>query len=562
MERLYEYIVVGAGSAGCAVAGRLADAGCKVALLETGGHDHHGKVTVPVGLVLTIPRKGDYNYAYESTAQPSLAGRASYLPRGRGLGGSSSINGMLYLRGTPSDYDGWAARGCEGWSWSEVLPYFKRAENNERAAGKDDALHGGSGPLHVTDPRSPCSWARHFIEAAASAGHAYNHDFNGPQQEGVGYFQVTQFNGERWNAARAYLHRGNAGDTTHNGGRSNLQVLTGSRALRILFQGKRANGVLVERDGQEVALHASREVIVCAGSLVSPQLLMVSGIGPAAHLRQLGIAPLHDAPEVGQNLQEHPDLILHKRLFSTDLFGVTVRGALSYLWQWRKYKRERGGLFTRTFTEAGAFLKTDPKLADPDIQLHFVMSSGDNHGRTFHYGSGYSIHVCVLRPHSRGQVRLHSADMRDDPLIELNLLQDERDMATMLKGVKLVHEILEQPVLTRFGGKPLFHGHLKFDGSDDEAVKQMIREHCDNVYHPVGSCRMGGDEQSVVDPQLRVRGVQGRRVADASVIPLQVGGNTNAPTIMVGEKCADLLLAERDDAQPGRAASLGELQTS
>ncbi|WP_218035515.1 GMC family oxidoreductase [Pseudomonas denitrificans (nom. rej.)] len=190
------------------------------------------------------------------------------------------------------------------------------------------------------------------------------------------------------------------------------------------------------------------------------------------------------------------------------------------------------------------------------------MSSGDNHGRTFHYGSGYSVHVCVLRPHSRGQIRLHSADMRDDPLIELNLLQDERDMATMLKGVKLVHQILEQPVLTRFGGKPLFHGHLKFDGSDDEAVKQMIREHCDNVYHPVGSCRMGGDEQSVVDPQLRVRGVQGLRVADASVIPLQVGGNTNAPTIMVGEKCADLLLAERNDAQPGRAASLGELQTS
>ncbi|UVE16899.1 GMC family oxidoreductase N-terminal domain-containing protein [Pseudomonas sp. LS44] len=545
MENTFDYIVVGAGSAGCAVAGRLADSGSEtIALLETGGHDHNAKITTPVGIALVIPREGEFNYAYETEPQPSMAERASYVPRGRGLGGSSSINGMLYLRGTPSDYDRWAKLGCEGWSWQDVLPYFKRSENNERVAGRDDdPLHGGSGPLHVTDPRAPCSYARHFIEAAAHAGYPYNHDFNGPKQEGVGYFQVTQHNGERWNSARAYLHRGKVEDSTHNGGRRNLSVLTNTRALRIVFEGKRAVGVLVERNGQEVVLRARREVIISAGSLVSPQLLLASGVGPAQHLKEMGIEVVQDSPEVGKNLQEHPDLILHKRKFSTDLFGVTVRGMLSYAWQLLKYRRERGGLFTRTFTEAGAFLKTDPSLADPDVQLHFVMSSGDNHGRTFHYGSGYSVHVCVLRPHSRGEVRLKSADMRDAPLIEFNLLKDERDMQTMLKGAKIVNSILEQPALTRFGGKPLFHGHLKFDGSDDRAVEQMIRKHADNVYHPIGTCRMGSDVNSVVDSQLRVRGVEGLRVADASVMPTQVGGNTNAPTIMIAEKAADLIRA-------------------
>jgi len=546
MEQAYDFIVVGGGSAGCAVAGRLADAQCgEVALLEAGGHDHHPLITTPVGIGLVIPRQGKFNYAYESLPQASMAGRAGYQPRGRGLGGSSSINGMVYIRGRPSDYDQWQALGAEGWSWQDVLPYFKRSECNERVAGRDDdPLHGGTGPLHVTDPRSPCRMARHFLQAASSAGHPYNPDFNGPQQEGVGYFQVTQRNGERWNAARAYLHRGEPGDARLNGGRANLQVLVDSPVQRVLFEGNRAIGLVVLRDGRETILRARREVILSAGALVTPQLLMVSGIGPARHLQSKGIAVLVDAPQVGKNLQEHADVILHKRLFRTELFGVSVRGALRYLWELVKYRGHREGIFTRSFTEAGGFLKTDPSLAEPDVQLHFVMSAGDNHGRKFRYGHGYSCHVCVLHPHSRGEVRLASKDMRDAPQIELNLLQDERDMEVMLKGVHQVQAILEQPALARFGGKALHFAGLKFDGSDDAQVRKVIRERTDGVYHPVGTCRMGSDPLSVVDPQLRVRGVEGLRVVDASVMPTLVAGNTNAPCMMIGEKAADLISAD------------------
>lgn len=546
MEQAYDFIVVGGGSAGCAVAGRLADAKCgEVALLEAGGHDHRPLVTTPVGIALVIPRAGEFNYAYNSLPQPGMVGRAGYQPRGRGLGGSSSINGMVYIRGRASDYDHWERMGAEGWGWKDVLPYFKRSECNERVAGRDDdPLHGGSGPLHVTDPRSPCAMARHFLEAASSAGHAYNHDFNGPTQEGVGYFQVTQRNGERWNAARAYLHQGNTGDGQLNGGRANLHVHVNTQVLRVLFEGHRAVGVVVLKDGREYVLRARKEVILSAGSLISPQLLMVSGIGPAKHLQDNGIEVLVDAPQVGKNLQEHVDVILHKRLFRTELFGVSVRGAFRYLWELIKYRGRREGIFTRSFTEAGGFLKTDPALAEPDVQLHFVMSAGDNHGRKFRYGHGYSCHVCVLHPHSRGEVRLASADMRDAPLIELNMLADERDMDVMLKGVHQVQDILQQPALARFGGKALHFAGLKFDGSDDRQIKQVIRERADGVYHPVGTCRMGSDAASVVDPQLRVRGVQGLRVVDASVMPRVVAGNTNAPCMMIGEKAADLIIAD------------------
>ncbi len=543
METTFDYLIVGAGSAGCALAGRLADSGADtVALIEAGRHDHHVLVRTPAGVAALLPRAGAHNYGYRTVPQPGLDGRRGYQPRGRGLGGSSSINAMIYTRGRPADYDDWAAAGCDGWAWDDVLPYFRRAECNERCAGQDDdPLHGGGGPLHVGDLRTPNPFAQHFIAAAQQAGYLRNDDFNGEEQEGVGWYQVTQYGGERWNAARAYLHGGNAADKRCNGGRANLHVLTGTQALRIVFEGRHAAGVLVARDGREILLRARREVIVCAGAFGSPQLLMVSGIGPAGHLQAHGIAVVHDLPGVGGNLQDHLDVVLHKRVPASELFGLSLAGTAHLLSEILRYRRERAGMMSSNFAEAGGFLKTRPELPEPDLQLHFVIGLCDDHLRKLHFGHGYSCHVCVLRPRSRGEVRLASPDMRDAPLIDPRYLSDPRDMDDMVAGVHAVRRIFAQPQLACFGGKELYSGHLRADGTDDAAVRAMIRERADTIYHPVGTCRMGMDAQAVVDPQLRVRGVEGLRVVDASIMPTVVGGNTNAPTIMIGERAHDLI---------------------
>ncbi|UVE19555.1 FAD-dependent oxidoreductase [Pseudomonas sp. LS44] len=537
----YDYIIIGAGSAGCALAGRLADAQPgSIALLEAGGHDQKRVITLPIGFAATVPKAGPFNYGYQTEPQPGLNGRQIFQPRGRGLGGSSSINAMVYIRGVPSDYDHWAELGCAGWSWQDVLPYFKRSEANIRLAGHAETqLHGGVGPLKVADTRSTNPFDRRFIEATLAAGYPYNDDFNGSTQEGVGFYQRTQLNGERWNAARAYLH---GGAMPLNGGRSNLQVLTDSQVLRILFEGKRAVGVEHMHNGQRQVLRARREVILSAGSYGSPQLLMVSGVGPAEHLAEHGIELVQDLPEVGQNLQEHPDARLHMRLFSTDLYAASVPGGLRMLGEWQRYRRDRYGMFASNIVETGAFLKSRAELPDPDLQLHFGTSFGDLQKLGTH---GYNGHVCVLRPHSRGELRLASADAREAPLINPNLLGDPRDLEAMLTGVHLVKRILDQPQLASLGGKAHFHAHLKFDGSDDEAVKQMIRERTETAFHPVGTCRMGADRESVVDPQLRVRGIDGLRVVDVSIMPKLIGGNTNAPAMMIGEKACDLLLQEQ-----------------
>lgn len=542
METTFDYLVVGAGSAGCALAGRLADSGSdSIALLEAGGHDHHVLVRTPAGYPAMLQRAGARNYGYQTVPQAALGGRRGYQPRGRGLGGSSSIDAMIYTRGRPGDYDDWAAAGCDGWSWDDVLPYFRRAECNARVAGHDDdPLHGGTGPLHVGDLRSPNPFGQHFIDAAQRAGIVRNDDFNGEEQEGVGWYQVTQHNGERWNAARAYLHGGNVRDRACNGGRSHLHVFTGAQVLRILFERRHAVGVLVWRDGQEITLRARREVIVCAGAFGSPQLLMASGVGPADALRALGIDVVHDLPGVGANLQDHPDFALHKRVAAPELFGVSVGGMLRLVGESLRYRHDRTGMMTSNLAEAGAFVRSRRGLPEPDLQLHFVVGLADDHMR-HSFGHGYACHVCVLRPRSRGEVRLASPDMRDAPLVDPRYLSDPQDVDDMLAGLRIVRRIFSQVPLAIFGGRELYSEGVRLDGSDDDAARALIRAHADTIYHPVGTCRMGMDALAVVDPQLRVRGVEALRVVDASIMPTLVGGGTNAPAIMIGERAHDLI---------------------
>ncbi|CAM2178178.1 Alcohol dehydrogenase (acceptor) [Paraburkholderia sacchari] len=543
----YDYIVVGAGSAGCAVAGRLADdPDVTVALIEAGPHDHHYSVWAPVGLAATVHKAGPRNYGYYSVPQPGLLGRRSYQPRGKGLGGSSSINGMVYIRGHRDDYDEWARLGCTGWGFDDVLPYFRRSECNERYAGHDnDPLHGSQGPLHVTDIRTPNPFSQRFVEAAMQAGLPFNNDFNGPTQEGAGLYQVTLHEGERWNAARAYLHRGDSSDARHNGGRKGLDVLTDTQARSLTFEGKRVSGVTAARDGQTLTLQAWREVIVSGGAFNSPQLLMISGIGPADQLRERGIRVLHDLPGVGENLQDHLDIIVNKQVPSLDLYGFTARGMMRMAWEILRYRRNRTGMVSSNFAEAGAFLHSKCGLALPDVQLAFVLAilGNRNMGDRRKLGHGYSCHATILRPRSRGHVRLDTADMRDAPLIDPRFLSEESDMDALVAGVKAVRRIYAQPALAQAGGKELLTEGFGPDDANEEAIRDFIRHHADTVYHPVGTCKMGIDAMAVVDPQLRVCGIDGLRVADASIMPTLIGGNTNAPAIMIGEKAADLIRA-------------------
>ncbi|CAB3791006.1 Alcohol dehydrogenase [acceptor] [Paraburkholderia caffeinitolerans] len=542
MNTHYDYIVIGGGSAGCAIAGRLAQRSThRVALLEAGPGDQNARITTPLGVAVVATKRGPFNYGLRTPPQPDLNNRKIRVPRGRGLGGSSSINAMVYIRGNAADYDNWAANGCPGWGWRDVLPYFKRAECNERLAGHtEDALHGGVGPLSVVDLRSPGPFARYFIEAALAAGHPYNPDFNGVTQLGAGYFQVTQRNGERWNAARAYLHGGDPELAAAGKSRwPNLHVLTDTQVVRIVIEGGRATGVVVQRGGEETVLHASREVILSAGAIGSPQLLMLSGVGPGEHLRELGIKVVCDAPGVGHNLHDHPDILLvQTSVPSRDLFGVSVLGGLRMLRELRRYKRERTGMLTSNVAEAGAFIKSRPDLTEPDLQIHFANAAITV---PMKYGHGYSAHICLLRPHSRGRLTLKSKDVRDTPVIDLNMLADSRDMDALVAGVRLLKRIVDQPALKRFGGRPV-NPWLDAETSTDDEIRALLRARTETVFHPVGTCRMGTDAHAVVDTELHVRGVAGLRVVDASVMPAVVSGNTNAPTIMIAEKAADLIL--------------------
>jgi choline dehydrogenase-like flavoprotein len=527
---MHDYVIVGAGSAGCVLARRLSDdPAVRVCLLEAGDRDDSVLVQCPAGIAAILPTRFR-NWAYQTVPQRGLNGRRGYQPRGRVLGGSSSVNAMIYTRGQPADYDAWAKAGCAGWAWNDVLPYFLRAENREAGAS---ALHATGGPLNVARLRSPNAVGRAFLAAAAEAGLPVNDDFNGPVQEGVGEYEVTQVNGERCSAARAYL--------ASVLGRPNLGLLTGAHATRVLFQGKRAVGVAYRHGGENREVRAAREVLLAGGAFASPQLLLLSGVGPAAELRELGIDVVHDLPGVGRNLHDHVDFVFVTKSPSTVPLGLSLTGGAQLLRAIGEWRRRRTGMLTTNYAEAGAFLRSDPTAERPDIQLHFVIGIVDDHNRRLHPGHGYSCHVCVLRPKSRGTVRLARADAFAAPLIDPNFLAEGEDLETLLRGYKITKRILGAPALAPYRGRELYTAQA----STDDEIRAVIRARADTVYHPVGSCRMGVDEGAVVDPMLRVRGLEGLRVADASIMPSVVSGNTNAPAIMIGEKAADLIRAAR-----------------
>ncbi|WP_280151408.1 choline dehydrogenase [Piscinibacter sp. XHJ-5] len=538
----FDHVIVGAGSAGCVLAARLSeDPGVTVALIEAGAADKSVLIHCPAGLAL-LAKNGQANWAFATVPQPGLNGRRGYQPRGKVLGGSSSVNAMIYVRGQREDYDHWAALGNPGWGFDDVLPLFRQAEHNERGA---DAWHGTGGPLNVMDLRSPNRFGALFVEAARQAGHPLNADFNAERQDGVGLYQVTHRNGERFSAAKAYL--------TPNLHRPNLHVVTQAQVTRLLLEGRRAVGVELRQGGALRTLKARREVLLSAGALQSPQLLMLSGIGPAAHLRALGIPVVHDLPGVGQHLHDHVDVVqVVDAPGLTDLFGLSPAGVLRVARAIFEWRRSRSGMLTTNFAEAGGFIKSRPEEPTPDLQLHFVIAKLIDHGRKTVYGHGYSCHVCLLRPASRGRLTLASADPMAAPLIDPNFLGERDDVERLVRGFKAMRHILQQPALAALGGR---ESAASAKARSDPEIEQFVRDHADTIYHPAGTCRMGPDATDVVDAELRVKGIEGLRVVDASIMPRLVSGNTNAPTMMIAEKAARLIAASRRTAEVVGAAA-------
>jgi choline dehydrogenase-like flavoprotein len=532
-DQTYDYVIVGGGSAGCVLANRLsADASLRVCLLEAGGSNQSALVRTPgaFGLFMFLKK---FNWSFSDKVNPLLRkGAAVFLPRGKGLGGSSAINGMVYIRGHASDYDDWAALGNPGWSFKDVLPYFKRSEDNSRGA---DAFHGKGGPLQVSDSELQFPLSKTFLIAAKQAGLPLTNDFNGPQQEGVGAYQFTIRDGKRCSAASGYLQP--------VVGRPNLTVITGAHVQRIELDGVRATGVRYEVAGQPHMAKAGREVLLSAGAYGSPQILMLSGIGDPAELQPHGIAVRHALSGVGKNLQEHVDGCVLTRSRPHGGISLAPSDVLRATWNLLKYVFAGKGTLRASVTEVGAFLRTTPDIPRPDIQFHTVPTLFDDSGRNLALmaKTGYSFHVCVLRPKSTGVVGLNDANPYSPPAIDSRLLSHPDDIKTLVAGMRIARQWLATPAFSSVRKEEMVPGITQ---QSDAALAQSARNTIGVVYHPVGTCKMGNDAAAVVDAQLRVHGLQGLRVVDASIMPTLVGGNTNAPTIMIAEKAADMILGK------------------